>query len=70
MNRMAPTIAPPDDRDRALLLQRAAAVMAFKRGVNTEGMTRPARSPEERAFLEQIGAPLPFRETDSPFRAR
>gem|GEM_PF-6586753 len=57
---------PPDDRDRALLLQRAQAVMAFKDGVDTTGMTRPARSPEERAYLESIGFQTPFIETGAP----
>lgn len=57
-------------RDMQLLEQRAAAVAAFKKRVNTEGMTRPARSPVERAFLESIGAPMPFRETDLPRGSR
>ena len=58
------------ERDMALLRQRAAAVAAFKARVQVDGMTRPSRSPVERAFLVGIGASMPFRESDTPFQAR
>jgi hypothetical protein len=54
--------------EREVLLQRAAAVAAFKSRVQVAGMTRPKRSVEERTFLVRIGASMPFRETDEPLK--
>lgn len=51
-----------DDERATALRQRAAAVAAFKSRVDTRGMTRPARSPEERAFLKSVGAEGVFLE--------
>jgi len=65
---MAANTERGNERDMALLQQRAAAVAAFKTRVNVEGMTRPSRSPVERAFLEELGASMPFRESGTPFR--
>ncbi len=55
----------------ALLAERARAVSAFKQQIDTAGMTRPARSEVERAFLAQRGSLGPFVETARPsVRAR
>lgn len=54
------------DRDLALLRERATRVAAFKARVQTAGMTRPSRAPEERAFLERRGVVLPFIERGVP----
>jgi len=35
--------------------------------IDTTGMTRPRRDPDERAFLEERGMLGPFIETDIPF---
>lgn len=67
---MAANTERGNERDMALLQQRAAAVAAFKTRVNVEGMTRPSRSLVEREFLEEIGASLPFREIGTPSRTR
>ena len=56
--------------EREVLLQRAAAVAAFKSRVQVVGMTRPKRAVEERTFLLRIGAAMPFRETDDPLKDR
>ena len=53
------------ERDLALLRERAALVAAFKARVDTAGMTRPSRAPDELAFLEQQGVALPFGERGS-----
>jgi len=63
---MTEKIRTPPPRDLALLAQRAVAVAAFKTRVQVDGMTRPARSPVERALLEGIGAASPFLERDAP----
>ncbi len=54
------------ERDMALLLQRAVAVAAFKKRIQIDGMTRPSRSPIERALLLEVGASMPFRESGTP----
>jgi hypothetical protein len=58
------------ERDMALLRERAARVAAFKGRVQVAGMTRPSRSPEERAFLERQGVALPFKEVGTPAKRR
>lgn len=60
---MAENTSMPNKRDMELLRERAARVAAFKARVQTDGMTRPSRTPEERAFLEQAGVVFPFIET-------
>ncbi len=62
--------ANQDAEREIVLLQRAAAVAAFKSRIQVAGMTRPRRSVEERAFLVSIGASMPFRETDEPLKGR
>lgn len=46
--------------------RRSRAVEAVKRRIDTTGMTRPKRDPDERRFLEEQGRPGPFVETDIP----
>lgn len=46
----------------ALWIERARRVAEFRRRANPEGMTRPPRDPEERAWLEERGLLGPFRE--------
>jgi hypothetical protein len=58
------------ERDMALLRERAARVAAFKARVHVARMTRPCRSPEERAFLERQGVALPFKEVGAPTKRR
>lgn len=58
------------ERDMAQLRERAARVAAFKERVQVAGMTRPSRAPEERAFLEQQGVALPFKEVGTPAKRR
>jgi len=67
---MAANTERGNERDMALLRQRAATATAFKTRVNLEGMTRPRRSPVKRAFLEEIGASMPFRESGTSSRTR
>ncbi len=46
--------------------ERARAVERAKLGIDVRGMTRPARAPYERAWLEAHGDLGPFVETDTP----
>lgn len=46
--------------------RRAKLVEEAKRGIDTTGMTRPRRDPDERRFLEERGRTGPFVETDKP----
>ena len=46
----------------ALWAERAQRVAAILRRANPEGMTRPPRDPEERAWLEERGRLGPFVE--------
>ena len=46
--------------------RRERAVQEAIRGMDTTGMTRPKRDPDERAFLEARGRLGPFIETDVP----
>ncbi|HEX2091698.1 MAG TPA: hypothetical protein VHG28_04815 [Longimicrobiaceae bacterium] len=46
--------------------RRARAVQKAIRNIDTTGMTRPRRDPDERAFLEERGMLGPFIETDIP----
>jgi hypothetical protein len=47
---------------------RLARVRRSQLRVDTTGMTRPPRDPDERAFLEATGLQGPFIEGDSPAR--
>lgn len=67
---MAANIESGIARDLVLRQKRAAAVAAFKTRVQVDGVTRPIRSPVERAFLKEIGASMLFRESSTPSRAR
>ena len=60
---MAENTRMTNRRDMELLRAAAAQVAAFKARVQTDGMTRPGRTPEERALLEQAGVVFPFIET-------
>lgn len=56
-------IATMDFGDLEVLwIERARRVADFRRRVNPEGMTRPPRDPEERAWLAERGLLGPFRE--------
>jgi hypothetical protein len=50
---------------RAMWERRRAAAAAMRRRIDPRGMTRPARSPEERAWLEQRGEVSVFVEVES-----
>lgn len=52
---------------RAMWERRRRIVREAKRNIDTTGMTRPRRDPDERAFLEERGMLGPFIETDIPF---
>jgi len=47
---------------RRMWQRRRAAAEAMRRRIDPRGMTRPPRSPEERAWLEQHGGTGPFVE--------
>jgi hypothetical protein len=51
---------------RAMWETRRLAVREAKRRIDTTGMTRPRRDPDERRFLEERGRTGPFIETDTP----
>lgn len=51
---------------RAMWDRRRRIVREAKRNIDTTGMTRPRRDPDERAFLEERGMLGPFIETDTP----
>ncbi|HEX2187671.1 MAG TPA: hypothetical protein VHG51_02175 [Longimicrobiaceae bacterium] len=46
--------------------RRERAVQKAIRNIDTTGMTRPRRDPDERRFLEERGLLGPFIETDTP----
>jgi hypothetical protein len=46
--------------------RRAKLVEEAKRGIDTTGLARPRRGPDERRFLEERGRTGPFIETDTP----
>jgi hypothetical protein len=50
----------------ALWARRRIGVEQVKRRARTEGMTRPARDPDEAAFLKSIGGESPFIEVERP----
>ena len=51
---------------REMWKRRAAAVEEVRRRSDPTGMTRPARDPEEAAFLRETGQESPFVEVDLP----
>jgi hypothetical protein len=51
---------------REMWARRRAAAAPFRALVNPTGMTRPARDPDERAFLAERNALGPFVEKDDP----
>jgi hypothetical protein len=51
---------------RAMWRKRAAAVEEVRRRADPTGMTRPARDPEEAAFLRETGQEGPFTEVEMP----
>jgi hypothetical protein len=51
---------------RAVWERREAAAAPFRARVNPAGMTRPARDPDEAAFLRERNAAGPFVEVDDP----
>jgi hypothetical protein len=51
---------------RATWERRRRIVREAKRNIDTTGMTRPRRDPDERAFLEERGLLGPFIETEIP----
>ena len=51
---------------QAMWERRAKLVEEAKRRIDTTGMTRPRRDPDERRFLEERGRMGPFIETDTP----
>ncbi|CAA9360016.1 MAG: hypothetical protein AVDCRST_MAG89-3678 [uncultured Gemmatimonadetes bacterium] len=51
---------------RAMWARSREATAAFRARTNPEGMTRPPRDPDERAFLEERGMLGPFVEMDMP----
>ena len=60
----------PEDYDlselRARWARRQIGVEQVKQRADTRGMTRPARDPDESAFLKRTGQQGPFVEVDSP----
>jgi hypothetical protein len=51
---------------RAMWDRRRKAAEEFRRRVDPTGMTRPARDPEEAAFLRETGQEGPFTEVEMP----
>ncbi len=51
---------------QAMWERRAKLVEEAKRGIDTTGMARPRRDPDERRFLEERGRTGSFIETDTP----
>ncbi|HWK89684.1 MAG TPA: hypothetical protein VNP72_06800 [Longimicrobium sp.] len=51
---------------RAMWAQGRERLEDVLRRTDPRGMTRPARDPDERAFLESIGGEGPFVEVDMP----
>jgi hypothetical protein len=51
---------------RAMWARSRAATAAFRARTRPEGMTRPPRDPDERAFLEERGLLGPFVEEERP----
>lgn len=51
---------------RAMWARRREAARAIRRRLDPTGMTRPARDPEEAAFLRETGQEGPFVEVDAP----
>lgn len=51
---------------RARWARRRAGVVQVKQRADTTGMTRPARDPDEAAFLKRIGKEGPFEEVEVP----
>lgn len=51
---------------REMWRRRRAAAEAVRRRIDPTGMTRPARSPEERAWLEERGLQSVFIEVERP----
>jgi hypothetical protein len=49
--------------------RRRAAAKAVRNRIDPRGMTRPARSPEERAWLRQRGVEEPFTEVEQEGKA-
>lgn len=50
----------------ALWVERARRVAAMRRRADPEGMTRPPRDPDERAWLAERGRLGPFVEVEPP----
>lgn len=50
----------------ALWVERARRVAALRRRADPEGMTRPPRDPDERAWLAERGRLGPFVEAELP----
>jgi hypothetical protein len=51
---------------RAMWTSREQAAAALRARTDPAGMTRPARDPDEREFLRELGAEGPFTEVDEP----
>jgi hypothetical protein len=51
---------------REMWRRRRAAAEAVRRRIDTTGMTRPARSPEEREWLAERGLESVFIEVEKP----
>ncbi|MBB4638186.1 hypothetical protein [Longimicrobium terrae] len=51
---------------RAMWAKRRAAAAEVRSRIDPTGMTRPARDPDERAFLRERGGLGPFVEVDEP----
>ncbi|HEX6748449.1 MAG TPA: hypothetical protein VF092_14220 [Longimicrobium sp.] len=51
---------------REMWARHRAALVDLRKRINPTGMTRPARDPDERAFLAERGALGPFVEVDHP----
>ena len=51
---------------RAVWERRRRAAAEVRSRTDPTGMTRPARDPDEREFLREIGGEGPFREVDEP----
>lgn len=54
------------DEWNAQRARQAIEVEQVKRRTDVRGMTRPARDPDEAAFLERIGGESPFVEVERP----
>ena len=60
-----PPVSPDDIEDvRKEWPARLARVLRVRARIDTTGMTRPARDPVKRAFLEQMGQAGPFQESE------